>query len=87
MDRFYYRQISDENMLPSVQQMGLRSNFTFMHDNDPKHASTLVKDWLSDNDIQVMHRSSSSSDLNRIEHLWDVLEDRVKNMFQRTRLN
>ena len=33
---------------------------------------------LRNNDIQVMQWSSSSPDLNSIEHLWDVVEDHVK---------
>ena len=61
-----------------MSKLGLGSNFTFMHDNDPKHTSTLVKNWLKKNGIRILQWPSSSSDLNPIKNLWDVLEDRVK---------
>ena len=44
MDRFYHRQISEENLLPSIQRLGLGTNFISMHDSDPKLTSALVKD-------------------------------------------
>ena len=68
----------EENLLPSIQQLGLGMTFVFMHNNDPKHTSALVKYWLRNNGIQVMQWPSSSSDPNPIEHLWNVLEDQVK---------
>ena len=49
MDLFYYRQIFEENLLTSIQQLGFGTNFVFMHDNDPKHTSALVEKWYSSN--------------------------------------
>lgn len=46
MGRFYYQQILFKNLLDSVKQLRLGTNFIFMHDNDPKHTSAYVKDWL-----------------------------------------
>ena len=42
MDRFDYWQILKENLLPSIEQLELGTNFVFTHDNDPKRTSALV---------------------------------------------
>ena len=44
MDRIYYRQILERNLLLSIENFGVSGGFTFVHDNDSKHSSVLVKD-------------------------------------------
>jgi len=42
MDGEKYRQILEENLLPSARKMKLGRNFTFQHDNDPKHIAKVT---------------------------------------------
>ena len=49
-----------------------------MHDNDPKHTSDLIKDWLKKNNIQTLAWPPYSPDVHSIENLWDELERRLK---------
>ena len=45
-DRFYDGEILERNLLPSIENFSLFGNFTFIHDNNPKHTLALAKDWL-----------------------------------------
>ena len=78
MDRFYYRDILEQNLQPSINHFKLSQRCIFMHDNDPKHTSGLIKDWLKRKTIQTLPWPPYSSDFNPIENLWDELERRVK---------
>ena len=78
MDRFYYRDILEENLQPSINHFKLGQRCIFMHDNDLKHTSGLIKDWLKRKRIQTLPWSPYSTDFNPIENLWDEFERRVK---------
>ena len=53
IDRFYYRGILEQNLQPSIDHFKLGQRCIFMHDNDPKHTSGLIKDWLKRKRIET----------------------------------
>lgn len=48
--------------------------FIFMHDNDPKHSSKVVKNWSKDNHVVFL----DCPYLNPIAHLWIDVKSRLK---------
>uniref|UniRef100_A0A9J8CBN2 Transposase n=1 Tax=Cyprinus carpio carpio TaxID=630221 RepID=A0A9J8CBN2_CYPCA len=46
-----YRDILDENLLQSAQDLRLGRRFTFQQDNDPKHTAKITKEWLHNNSV------------------------------------
>ena len=53
MNRAKYREILDENLLQSHQDLRLRRRFTFKQDNDPKHTAKTMQEWLQDKSLNV----------------------------------
>ena len=47
-----YRAILDNNLLQSVNKLGMSAQWIFQHDNDPKHTAGIVTNWLNSNGIQ-----------------------------------
>ena len=74
INRTKYREILDENLLQSTQDVRLGLRFTFQQDNDTKHPAKTMQEWLQDKSLNVLEWPIHSPDLNPFEHLWRDLK-------------
>lgn len=77
MDRHVYVDILKNNLLPYAAEH-LPQNQILQADNDPKHTSRKAREFLQDNNMNVMTWPAQSPDLNPIDTLWNDIDNIIK---------
>uniref|UniRef100_A0A0A1XH96 Transposable element Tc1 transposase n=1 Tax=Zeugodacus cucurbitae TaxID=28588 RepID=A0A0A1XH96_ZEUCU len=78
LDKTLNLNILKENLIQSAEKLGIRQNFRYYQDNDPKHKASIVQSWLIWNCTHLMNPPAQSPDMNPIENLWSLLENNIR---------
>jgi len=83
LDSHLYKRILADNLLPSARlHFSLApprlESWHFLHDNDPKHTSGVVKEWIHNNGVATIDFPPYSPDLNPMENLWNDMARAVE---------
>ena len=71
----YREDIPLPHVVPFLQ---VHPDMTLQHDNVTTHTARSVRDFLQDRNVSALSRPAKSPDLHPIEHIWDLLDWRVR---------
>uniref|UniRef100_A0AAZ3RIT9 Tc1-like transposase DDE domain-containing protein n=1 Tax=Oncorhynchus tshawytscha TaxID=74940 RepID=A0AAZ3RIT9_ONCTS len=71
----YREDIPLSHVVPFLQA---HPDMTLQHDNATSHTARSVCDFLQDRNVSVLPWPAKSPELNAIEHVWDLLNRRVR---------
>jgi transposase len=72
----YITIILQDHVVPFAPHIG--DNFILMQDNARPHIARCVTNFLTETEITKMNWPARSPDMSPIEHVWDMLDKRVK---------
>jgi transposase len=64
--------------IPFIQTQA--NNVTFQQDNARPHVARVVRDYLTQQNVDVLPWPAISSDLSSIEHVWGEMERRLRHL-------
>ncbi|GFY04021.1 transposase domain containing protein [Trichonephila clavipes] len=80
MNATEYLNIIADQLHPYMVSVSLAGNGMFQQDNAPCHKAKIVLEWFQEHDpeFQLMSWPLSSPNLNKIEHIWDVMGQQLR---------